>query len=68
MNHGLNHRLIAPRPAPIGIFDSGVGGLTVLREIYRHCPTSRCCTLAIRHGCPTDRDRPKKFSTLCARF
>ena len=38
MNHGLNHRLIAPRPAPIGIFDSGVGGLTVLREIYRQLP------------------------------
>nr|WP_228040088.1 glutamate racemase [Nodosilinea sp. LEGE 07088] len=26
------------QPAPIGIFDSGVGGLTVLREIYRQLP------------------------------
>jgi glutamate racemase len=26
------------RPARIGIFDSGVGGLTVLREIYRQLP------------------------------
>jgi glutamate racemase len=24
--------------APIGVFDSGVGGLTVLRELYRHLP------------------------------
>ena len=24
--------------APIGIFDSGVGGLTVLRQLYRHLP------------------------------
>lgn len=38
MNNGPNHRLLATRPAPIGIFDSGVGGLTVLREIYRQLP------------------------------
>jgi len=31
-------RVVASRPAPIGIFDSGVGGLTVLREIYRQIP------------------------------
>ena len=28
----------APQQAPIGIFDSGVGGLTVLRELYRQLP------------------------------
>lgn len=39
MNHGLDRRhVVATRPAPIGIFDSGVGGLTVLREIYRQLP------------------------------
>lgn len=38
MKNGLDHRLLAQRPAPIGIFDSGVGGLTVLREIYRQLP------------------------------
>ncbi|MFN6515575.1 MAG: glutamate racemase [Nostoc sp. CreGUA01] len=27
-----------PQCAPIGIFDSGVGGLTVLRQLYRHLP------------------------------
>ena len=34
---GLRH-VVASRPSPIGIFDSGVGGLTVLREIYRQIP------------------------------
>jgi glutamate racemase len=28
----------APSRAPIGIFDSGVGGLTVLRQLYRQLP------------------------------
>ena len=27
-----------PQPSPIGVFDSGVGGLTVLRELYRRLP------------------------------
>lgn len=27
-----------PQRAPIGVFDSGVGGLTVLRQIYRQLP------------------------------
>ncbi len=31
-------QVVASRPSPIGIFDSGVGGLTVLREIYRQIP------------------------------
>ena len=30
--------LVAPQQARIGIFDSGVGGLTVLRELYRQLP------------------------------
>lgn len=27
-----------PQRYPIGVFDSGVGGLTVLRQLYRHLP------------------------------
>ena len=27
-----------PKPAPIGVFDSGYGGLTVLRELVNHLP------------------------------
>ena len=29
------------RNAPIGVFDSGVGGLTVAREIIRQMPDKR---------------------------
>ena len=29
------------RQAPIGVFDSGVGGLTVAREIMRQIPNER---------------------------
>ena len=29
------------REAPIGVFDSGVGGLTVAREIMRNLPFER---------------------------
>ncbi|MFM7363484.1 MAG: glutamate racemase [Cuspidothrix sp.] len=29
---------LEPQRAPIGVFDSGVGGLTVLRQIYRQLP------------------------------
>lgn len=38
MKHGVDRQLMSSSPAPIGIFDSGVGGLTVLREIYRQLP------------------------------
>lgn len=39
MNNGFHRRhLLSTSPARIGIFDSGVGGLTVLREIYRQLP------------------------------
>jgi glutamate racemase len=33
-----NLPVISQSAAPIGIFDSGVGGLTVLRELYRQLP------------------------------
>ena len=35
---GEGRPVIHPSQAPIGIFDSGVGGLTVLRELYRQLP------------------------------
>lgn len=41
MNHQSMQRNLLPvrqNSAPIGIFDSGVGGLTVLRELYRQLP------------------------------
>ena len=36
------------RDAPIGVFDSGVGGLTVAREIMRNLPSEKIVILAIR--------------------
>ncbi len=36
--YNQRHLGVHPHSAPIGIFDSGVGGLTVLRELYRQLP------------------------------
>lgn len=35
--------------APIGVFDSGVGGLTVAREIMRQLPEESMIYLGILH-------------------
>ena len=36
----LNKELLK-KDAPIGVFDSGVGGLTVVREIIRQIPNEK---------------------------
>ena len=51
-------------PRPIGVFDSGVGGLTVLREILRRTPASPRSTSATTRGRRTARGR----TTRSARF
>ncbi|HJR63581.1 MAG TPA: glutamate racemase, partial [Gemmatimonadaceae bacterium] len=33
--------MVAPPNAPIGVFDSGIGGLTVVRELMRQLPAER---------------------------
>ena len=38
---GIRWRNQMDRNAPIGVFDSGVGGLTVMREIMRQMPDER---------------------------
>ena len=48
------------RQAPIGVFDSGVGGLTVAREIMRNLPSERIVYLEIRQGCLTEVN-PRKL-------
>ena len=35
------NRIVLPEDAPIGVFDSGVGGLTVVREIMRQIPNEK---------------------------
>lgn len=37
---------------PVGLFDSGVGGLTILREVRRQLPGERCLYLADSRECP----------------
>jgi glutamate racemase len=41
----MNHMLSRPE-FPIGVFDSGIGGLTVARALMQHLPHERICTLA----------------------
>ncbi|MCL6430888.1 MAG: hypothetical protein K6V36_08505, partial [Anaerolineae bacterium] len=45
---------IARRPleSPIGLFDSGVGGLTILREVRRLLPERDLVYLADSANCP----------------
>ena len=53
-------------PRPIGVFDSGVGGLTVLREIMRRSPRESTIYLGDNarapYGVRTD-DQVLAFST-----
>jgi glutamate racemase len=48
------------RDAPIGVFDSGMGGLSVVRDIQAHLPDESICYFAdtahVPYGCRTDDD------------
>jgi glutamate racemase len=46
--------------APIGIFDSGVGGLSVLREIHNALPAESTCYVADSANAPWG-DKPPEF-------
>lgn len=37
---------------PVGLFDSGVGGLTILREVRRQLPNEQCLYFADSRECP----------------
>ena len=37
------------KQAPIGVFDSGVGGLTVARESMRNLPSERIVSVSYTH-------------------
>jgi glutamate racemase len=58
-------------PRPIGVFDSGVGGLTVLREIHRQLPKESTIYVGDTERCPYG-PRPlrevKQFSFEIMRF
>jgi len=61
---GSGETLRRVRPTSIGVFDSGVGGLTVLREILRRLPFESTVYLgdnAAPYGVRTD-DEVRRFS------
>ena len=59
------------RQAPIGVFDSGVGGLTVAREIMRQIPNERIVyfgdTARVPYGSKS-KDTITKYSRQIIRF
>lgn len=64
-------KLIMDKNAPIGVFDSGVGGLTVAREIMRQIPNERIVyfgdTARVPYGSKS-KDNIIKFSRQIIRF
>ena len=46
-----------PKDAPIGVFDSGVGGLTVAREIMRQIPNEKIIYFGDKIGRASCRER-----------
>jgi len=57
-----------PDPRPIGLFDSGVGGLTVLREVVRRLPAESTIYLGDNQRAPygtRSDDEVRRFSTQC---
>lgn len=60
-----------PDPRPIGLFDSGVGGLSVLREVRRLLPNEPLIYYAdeghVPYG-PRNRDEIRGFAFSIARF
>ena len=65
------NKLIMDKNAPIGVFDSGVGGLTVAREIMRQIPNEHIVyfgdTARVPYGSKS-KDNIIKFSRQIIRF
>lgn len=61
----------SPKDAPIGVFDSGVGGLTVFREIMRQMPNERIVyfgdTARLPYGSKS-RETITRYSRQIVRF
>ena len=49
----------------IGVFDSGFGGLTVLRALLQRIPHACYSFLGERRGCPTERSRGDHRALCC---
>lgn len=63
--------MVAPRDAAIGVFDSGIGGLTVANEIIRQLPAESVVyfgdTARVPYG-PKSPDTVRRYSTEIADF
>lgn len=61
--------LLDPMPhasadAPIGVFDSGIGGLSIAQEIAQHLPNERILYYADTAHVPMVRVQIKRFASL----
>ena len=56
------------KTAPVGVFDSGVGGLTVAREISRQLPNEISYTLETRQEFRTEVSRRIQSSVFQSRL
>jgi len=67
----MNQSVEAMKHAPIGVFDSGVGGLTVVREIMRQIPNERIVyfgdTARVPYG-NKSKDTITRYSRQIVRF
>ena len=68
---GQINKELMRKDAPIGVFDSGVGGLTVVREIMRQIPNEKIIyfgdTARVPYGCKS-QDTVIRFSEQIVRF
>ena len=55
------------RDAPVGVFDSGVGGLTVAREIMRNLPSEKIVYFGDTARVHTEASRRRQSSGIPAR-
>ncbi len=69
MNFGTDN--MDKRRAPIGVFDSGIGGLTVVKEIMQQLPNERIVyfgdTARVPYGCKS-KDTVTRFSKQIVHF
>lgn len=52
----------------IGLIDSGVGGLTVLKEALKQLPNERLIYLGDTARCPYGHDQPNKSFSLLGKW
>jgi glutamate racemase len=53
---------------PIGIFDSGIGGLSILQELYRRLPTENYVFFADQHNVPYGEKTKEELIALTTRI